>query len=127
MGNLKHQPLAKTLCKRICGLIVFKFFLVKFVCNFIYNPDPQRNLVDEIRKVVLLNQPADSFIWTLLKLLYEADCCMGKKTPVLSRYFADEEFLGAKETIKTLVTVSMQDAASTDAASAQSFELEIIG
>lgn len=59
--------------------------------------------------------------------MYEADCCMGKKTPVLSRYFADEEFLGAKETIKTLVTVSMQDAASTDAASAQSFELEIIG
>ncbi|KAL9976473.1 hypothetical protein ACROYT_G013780 [Oculina patagonica] len=91
--------------------------------------EPQRKLLDEIRKVVLLSQPADGYIWTLLKLMYEADCCMGKKSPLLSRCFSPEEFLAAKETIKTLVTVNMQDehATSTDTANAQSFELEIVG
>lgn len=61
--------------------------------------------------------------------MYEADCCMGKKSPLLSRCFSPEEFLAAKETIKTLVTVNMQDehATSTDTANAQSFELEIVG
>lgn len=86
--------------------------------------DPQRKLVDEIRQVVLLNQPADGYIWTILKLMFEADCCMGKKVPVLSRYFSPEELPAAIQTIKSLVTVNLQDEHST--ASAQSFELEIV-
>lgn len=77
--------------------------------------------------MVLLNQPADGYIWTILKLMYEADCCMGKKAPLLSKYFSPEELLAAIETIKTLVTVNLQDEHSTDTASAQSFELEIVG
>jgi len=52
---------------------------------------------------------------------------MGKKAPVLSRYFSPEELPAAIETIKTLVTVNIQDECSSDAASAQSFELEIVG
>ena len=57
--------------------------------------------------------------------MYEADCCMGKKAPLLSRYFTPEEFQAARETIKTLVTVNnIQDERDT---SAQSFELDIVG
>ena len=57
--------------------------------------------------------------------MYEADCCMGKKSPVLSRYFSPEELPAAVQTMKSLVTVNLQDEHST--ASAQSFELEIVG
>ena len=61
--------------------------------------------------------------------MYEADCCFGKKAPLLSRYFSAEEFVGAKETIKSLVTVSVEDrpVASSDTESTQSFELQIVG
>lgn len=93
------------------------------------NSDPERKLVDEIQKVVLLNQPADSFIWTLLKLMYEADCCSGKKAPLLGRYFSAEDFANAKETIKALVTVPVEDRTVTtpNAETSQSFELQIVG
>ena len=77
--------------------------------------------------MVLLNQPADGYIWTILKLMYEADCCMGKKAPALSRYFSSEELLAAIQTIKNMVAVNLQDECSTDTTSAQSFELEIVG
>ena len=95
--------------------------------DFIYHSDPQRKLINEVRQVVLLNQHADGYIWTLLKLVYEADCYMAKKAPVLSRYFSPEELPAAIQTVKTLVTVNMQDECNTDTASAQSFELEIVG
>jgi len=49
---------------------------------------------------------------------------MGKKCPVLSRYFSPEELPTAIQTIKSMVTVNLQDEHST--ASAQSFELEIV-
>ena len=52
---------------------------------------------------------------------------MAKKAPVLSRYFSLEELLAAIETIKALVTVNILDERSSDTASAQSFELEIVG
>ena len=94
--------------------------------DFIYNTDPQRKLINEIRQVVLLNQHADGYIWTILKLVFEADCCMAKKAPVLSRYFSPEELPAAIQSIKTLVSVNIQDECSTDTASAQSFELEIV-
>jgi len=77
--------------------------------------------------VVLLNQPADGYIWTILKLIYEADYCIGKKAPVLSRYFSPEELPAAIETIKTMVTVNKPDEYSTDTTSVQSFELVIVG
>ena len=76
--------------------------------------------------MVLLNQPADGYIWTILKLMYEADC-MGKKAPLLSRYFSSEELLAAIQTIKNMIAVNLQDECSMDTASAQSFELEIVG
>ena len=52
---------------------------------------------------------------------------MGKKAPVLSRYFSSEELPAAIETIKALVTVNIPDEYNTDTASSQSFELEIVG
>ena len=52
---------------------------------------------------------------------------MAKKAPVLSRYFSPEELPAAIQTVKTLVTVNTQDECNTDTASAQSFELEIVG
>jgi len=81
-----------------------------------------------MREVVLKNQPADSFTWTLLKLVYEADCCSSKKARVLSRYFSAGEFPGAQEAIKALVTVPVEDSliASPDAESLESFELKVV-
>ena len=103
------------------------FFLKCLHCAI--HPDPQRKLADEIRKVVLENYPAESFIWTLLKLVYEADCCFGKKAPLLSRYFSAQEFLEAKEKVKTLVSVNVEDGPimSPDSESTESFELQIVG
>ncbi|CAH3139200.1 unnamed protein product [Porites lobata] len=92
------------------------------------NSDPEKKLIDEIREVVLKNQPADFFTWTLLKLVYEADCCSSKKARVLSRYFSADEFQGAQEAIKALVTVPVEDSliASPDAESLESFELKVV-
>ena len=91
--------------------------------------DPKQKLVSEIRQTVLLNQPAVGFIWTLLKLVYEADCCAGKKMPLLSMYFEVDELQMAKENMKMLVTVNVQSeqVANEDVDCSQSFELEVVG
>ena len=91
--------------------------------------DPKQKLVSEIRQTVLLNQPAVGFIWTLLKLVYEADCCAGKKMPLLSMYFEVDELQMAKENMKMLVTVNVlsEQVANEDVDCSQSFELEVVG
>lgn len=108
----------------------FRFILsVQFLWFLVwYYPDPEKKLIDEIREAVLKNQPADSFTWTLLKLVYEADCCSSKKARVLSRYFSADEFQGAQKAIKALVTVPVEDSliASPDAESLESFELKVV-
>lgn len=95
----------------------------------IVNANPKQKLVSDIRQTVLLNQPVDGFIWTLLKLIYEADCCTGKKMPLLGMYFAVDELQMIKENTKILVTVNMQSeqVANEDGDCSQSFELEVIG
>ena len=91
--------------------------------------DPKQKLVSEIRQTVLLNQPSVGFIWTLLKLVYEADCYAGKKMPLLSMYFEVDELQMAKENMKMLVTVNVQSeqVANEDVDCSQSFELEVVG
>lgn len=95
----------------------------------IVDANPKQKLVSEIRQTVLLNQPAVGFIWTLLKLVYEADCCAGKKMPLLSMYFEVDELQMAKENMKMLVTVNVlsEQVANEDVDCSQSFELEVVG
>ena len=111
------------------GVNKISYTILGNICFVSLLVDPQQKLVSEMRKAVLLNQHADGFIWTLLKLMYEADCCIGKKMTLLSKFFSVDELLVVKETIKTLVTVNMQGehVTNTDRVCPQSFELEIVG
>ena len=81
--------------------------------------------MDEIRKVVLLEEQADGFIWTLLKLIYEVDCCFGQKGKLLQRYFLPAEFDTAREKIGTLITVDVEVRQDTEQ-NIDSFELQVV-
>lgn len=65
--------------------------------------EPEKSLVEEIRKVALENAEPDSYLRTLLTIMRAIDDMFVLWDPLLRRHFSKEEYKMAKERIKTLV------------------------
>ncbi|XP_031574252.1 uncharacterized protein LOC116308040 [Actinia tenebrosa] len=72
------------------------------------NPEPEAKLVKELRSIALQGQVADGYMWTLIKLLSDADTSLFGKRDLLSQHFSNEEFPRAKSCFTSLTFIESE-------------------
>eukprot|EP00794_Sanderia_malayensis_P019070 gene19070-20985_t len=101
---LNNLILRGILKKEKCGMLGLKLFR-KFPTT---NPQPERDLVQEIRDVAITDTRPDSYILALLALCRDADNIFLISDPILKKHFEPDEYQESKKKIDKLIVDSLK-------------------